>query len=210
MSRYRCIHCGSDNIQSVKGIYESGLQNTSSSGQVRVRGGGISYNGEIGASYSSNSYSGKQEMRGVSQTALSQKLSPPTLFTYQKYYNNDPLLFLLISGVIFFFYLIISQIFAFAISSILSIFILAIVAIYFPIIKTWWLKQRREEQEEMLKVEKENRKIEFQNKKLISIWGNLYYCYRCDSVMDLNKGCYDRSDYLEDLVHHLLNNENAR
>ncbi|WP_186708975.1 AAA family ATPase [Euhalothece natronophila] len=42
--------------------------------------------------------------------------------------------------------------------------------------------------------------IKRQNKEKEKIWSNLFYCHRCDTVMDLDHGVYDQPENINNLV----------
>jgi len=58
------------------------------------------------------------------------------------------------------------------------------------------------------KIKEETQKIDQQNQEKIKIWSNLYYCHRCDTVMDLDFRFHDRPENINDLVQKLYQNQN--
>lgn len=47
--------------------------------------------------------------------------------------------------------------------------------------------------------------IKKQNTDKLSIWSNLYYCHRCDNVMDLNYKIYDASENIQQVINKAYN-----
>jgi len=67
------------------------------------------------------------------------------------------------------------------------------------------LKPKIQEKNQKIKEEtqKNNQQIDQENQEKIKIWSNLYYCHRCDTVMDLDSGFHDRPENINDLVEKL-------
>ena len=58
------------------------------------------------------------------------------------------------------------------------------------------------------KTKKNNQQIDQQNQEIIKIWSNLYYCHRCDTVMDLDSGFHEQPENINELVEKLYQNQN--
>lgn len=72
------------------------------------------------------------------------------------------------------------------------------------------LKPKIQEKNQKIKEEtqKDNQQIDQQNQEKIKIWSNLYYCHRCDTVMDLDSGFHEQPENINELVEKLYQNQN--
>jgi hypothetical protein len=185
---FQCLNCQSENIQRVKGLYESGIQKTETSSNTRGKINTFDYNAKTGVGVGTGSISANTRASGVIQSALSEKLAPPFLSL-----PIDDRAELLFSVILSIFVALSLLCFTIILPHIIIILWLVIFCI---IIFLLFPKIRIKNQDYI------NKKIaiDLENKRIIKTWQNLYYCHRCDSVMDMRTGLHLPSEYLRDLI----------